>query len=476
MTSLSTGEQRAGGQRAGGQRAGGQRAGEQRAAKQRGGEQRAAKHRAAKHRAPRHSDTGRRPSRARRRHPLRWRLLAAIVGLVTCLFGVSVVGAAMSPGNLSFEAKWADWLRSHHAALIAQQLEQFYYSATAPAKGGQPKGLNKVPPTVGATAHSSATPSASGGSTAPASPARDGVASKQPIATTAPHPPGLPPPSPIPLVVHPAVAGEGKWQATGPLVDGVPAMYVAQFRADAIYTSEITSAVWIDPKLMQLELVPGSIEPGGTWAHPPYVTTAELPRLAAAFNGGFLFQDAHGGIYLEGRQAVPLVPGAASFVIYKNGQVNIGAWDKGVAMSPNVESVLQNLVLLVNNGKLAPSATYTDNAVWGYTLGGGYVVPRSGIGITADGALVYVAGPALTAKTLAESLQRAGAVRAMTLDMNPYWVTFNFYSHNPRGPAQVTGTKLYPQMQRSADRYLPPVLEARDFFEVLLPSKTTGAG
>ena len=215
--------------------------------------------------------------------------------------------------------------------------------------------------------------------------------------------------------------------------------------------------------------MPGSTEPGGTWAHPPYVTTAELPYLAAAFNGGFRFQDARGGIYLEGKAGVPLVPGAASFVIYTDGQVNIGAWGTDVSMGPDVASVLQNVVLLVDHGQLAPSATYTDNAIWGYTLGGGYVVPRSGIGVTADGALVYVAGPALTAKSLAESLQRAGAVRAMTLDINPEWVTFNFYSHPASQPTQVTGTKLYPGMQRPADRYLPPVPEARDFFEVLLP-------
>jgi hypothetical protein len=138
-------------------------------------------------------------------------------------------------------------------------------------------------------------------------------------------------------------------------------------------------------------------------------------------------------------------------------------------MTPDVVSVLQNVVLLVDHGQLAPSATYTDNAIWGYTLGGGYVVPRSGIGVTADGALVYVAGPALTAKSLAESLQRAGAVTAMTLDINPEWVTFNFYSHPAGQPTNVSGAKLYPQMQRSADRYLPPGWEARDFYEVLLP-------
>lgn len=424
----------------------------------------------------RHSGARRGGARRRRRRLLRWRNLLVVPALLAVLLGVSFVGAAMTPGNQDFEAKWADWLRAHHAGLLAQRVEEIYYSATAPAKGGKPKSLNKVPGTVpGAT-----TTSAPTATTGP--PSRPGSTTTAPSTTTTTAPPtttttvrpGLAPPSAVPLVVHPALPGEGDWQPTGPLVDGVPAMYVAQFRADDVYTSQITSAVWIDPRLLRLELVPGSTEPGGTWAHPPYVTTAELPYLAAAFNGGFRFQDARGGIYLEGKAGVPLVAGAASFVIYKDGRVNIGTWGTQVSMSPTVESVLQNVVLLVDNGHLAPSATYTDNAIWGYTLGGGYVVPRSGIGVTADGALVYVAGPALTAKSLAESLQRAGAVRAMTLDINPEWVTFNFYSHPAGQPGQVSGTKLYPEMQRPADRYLPPVWEARDFFEVLLPGSPVG--
>jgi hypothetical protein len=397
--------------------------------------------------------------------------LLLVPALLAGLLGVSVAGAALTPGNQSLEAKWADWLRAHHAGLVAQRFEEFYYSATAPAKGGRPRALNKVPGTVPGPPPATADPRA----TTPT--ARQGAATvpsttAAPLTTTTTAPPGLPAPSPVPLVVHPVLPGEGQWQPTGPLVDGVPAMYVAQFRADDVYTAQITTAVWVDTKLLRLELVPGSTEPGGTWAHPPYVTPAEVPYLTAAFNGGFRFQDAKGGIYLEGKTGVPLVPGAASFVVYKDGQVNIGAWGTQFSMGPGVESVLQNVVLLVDKGQLAPSATYTDNAIWGYTLGGGYVVPRSGIGVTADGALVYVAGPALTAKSLAESLQRAGAVRAMTLDINPEWVTFNFYAHGPAN--QVTGTKLYPEMQRPADRYLPPVWETRDFYEILLPGAKIG--
>jgi hypothetical protein len=122
---------------------------------------------------------------------------------------------------------------------------------------------------------------------------------------------------------------------------------------------------------------------------------------------------------------------------------------------------------MVEGGVVAPDATYNDTHVWGNTLGASTVVARSGAGVTADGGLVYVAGPALTARTLAEALQRAGAVRAMSLDINPEWVTFNFFAHpDPTDPARTVGTKLYPQMQRSADRYLGPGAESRDFITV----------
>ena len=46
---------------------------------------------------------------------------------------------------------------------------------------------------------------------------------------------------------------------------------------------------------------------------------------------------------------------------------------------------------------------------------------RSGLGVTASGALVYVTGPFLEITQLAALLVRAGCVRAMTLDMNPDW-------------------------------------------------------
>jgi hypothetical protein len=371
--------------------------------------------------------------------------VASVVFLAGALTAWSAVAAYTTPGNESFSAKWSDWLRAHGAGSLVSQFESYYFNAHQPAKGGHPKSLNQVVPAAPAAA---------------------------PVTAPVPSiPAGLAPPAPVGLIVSPALAGEGQWQPVGPLIHGRPAMYEAQFRADGVYTSEITTAVWMDSTQLRISLVPGLREPGGTWAHPPYITPAEAPSVVAAFNGGFRFQDAHGGFYLDGRTAVPLVPGAASLVMYKDGRVDVGAWGTEVAMTPNVAAVMQNLVPMVDQGQVAASASYYDHRVWGATLNTSTVVARSGVGVTASGALVYVAGPALTAKTLAESLQRAGAVRAMTLDINPEWVTFNIYSHpDVTQPGVVTGSKLYPQMQRSADRYLGPTQESRDFVEVALPA------
>ena len=52
---------------------------------------------------------------------------------------------------------------------------------------------------------------------------------------------------------------------------------------------------------------------------------------------------------------------------------------------------------------------------------------RSGLGITADGALIYAAGPALDPLQLAQLLVRAGVVRGMQLDINPDWPVFVSY-------------------------------------------------
>ena len=126
--------------------------------------------------------------------------------------------------------------------------------------------------------------------------------------------------------------------------------------------------------------------------------------LVAAFNGGFMMNPAGGGYYTQGRIIDTLRRGAASLVIYADGSVDVGAWGSDVRMTPNVVGVRQNLVPLVAGGRPTPQAASPDWRAWGSTCGAASCaasVPgiehqwRSGLGITADGALVYAAGPAL---------------------------------------------------------------------------------
>src|ERR1039458_1968346 len=148
----------------------------------------------------------RRPARRRpRRRLLRLRSLLIVPALVAVLLAVSLAGAALTPGNQSFEAKWADWLRAHHAGLVAQRFEEIYYSATAPAKGGRPKALNKVPGTVPGTALTTLPPTtATPGTVAAHAPSTTAATS---TTTTTTDPPGLAAPLSVPLVVHPALPG-----------------------------------------------------------------------------------------------------------------------------------------------------------------------------------------------------------------------------------------------------------------------------
>ena len=63
-------------------------------------------------------------------------------------------------------------------------------------------------------------------------------------------------------------------------------------------------------------------------------------------------------------------------------------------------------------------------------------------------------------ESIAKALIRAGAVRAMELDINSYWTSFISYG----APGAGQPKNLLPGMERSALRYLEP--DDRDFFTV----------
>jgi uncharacterized protein YigE (DUF2233 family) len=221
----------------------------------------------------------------------------------------------------------------------------------------------------------------------------------------------------------------------GRLVQGIPAIYATFLRPDAIHTSVVDGIAWLNTRLLSATLYSGSYIPGGgpyTYTAPVQPTAART--LVAAFNAGFRMQDANGGYYTQGQTILPLRAGAASFVIYRNGTAAVGAWGTDVKMTSDVVAVRQNLNLLVDNGKPVSGLNANDTTKWGNTLGNQVYVSRSGIGVTGDGALVYVGGPSLNITDLASLLVRAGAVRAMELDINTDWVNFATFA-----PSTLTG-------------------------------------
>jgi len=367
------------------------------------------------------------------RRRIRFAVVLSLAGLLLWL-AVSLGGALTNPAlGSSLSARFAEWTREHGGASIVNWVENEWYSHHPPPKGGTPpKGAIKVP-----------------------------KASKI-VSTGLPH---LPTPPAIQPIASPALPGEGQWSPAGRLVGGIPAVYETTLRPDAVHTSYVVGVAWMDTKLLKATLYSGSQIPGGG----PYTSTAPIQPaaasgLVAAFNAGFLMSGANGGYYTEGRAVIPLRTGAASFVVYSNGTSTVGQWGRDVAMTPNVVSVRQNLNLLVDNGQPVPGLNAADTTLWGNTLGNAVYVWRSGLGVTADGALVYVGGPGLNITDLANILVRAGAVRAMELDINTDWVNFSSYQPaTATGPASPTnGTELLSNMTGTPGRYFESWW-ARDF-------------
>jgi hypothetical protein len=105
-------------------------------------------------------------------------------------------------------------------------------------------------------------------------------------------------------------------------------------------------------------------------------------------------------------------------------------------------------------------ANLNDGPEWGATLGNAIRVWRSGIGVDRHGNLIYAAANDQTVGSLAHALIHAGAVRAMELDINSYWVSFITYS----APGALGASNLLSGMERPPQRYL--TADDRDFFAV----------
>ena len=353
---------------------------------------------------------------------------AALV--LTVITGWSVIGALTAPGTDSTAARLAEWARDHGFDGMVTWLEKQQYQP--PPVGGQPRG-GVAPP-------------------------RGEVTVRPPTPGT--RAPGLPAPATMaPLAGDPALPGEGVWHTVAAVREH-PAVRVAELRPDPQHTSFLAGLMWLDPTFVRGQLHPGYTDPGGHWQAPDKITAPLGAQVVAAFNGGFRLKASRGGYYSEGRTVRALRDGAASLVLNRDGTARVGRWNSEVRMGPEVASVRQNLVPLVDHGVVNPTCASGGTAEWGSTIGQAAYIHRSAFGVTANGAEVYVGGPALSVCSLGNLLRAAGVVDGLELDINPAWVSGTYFHRTPHG--RPTGYSLFPGEQAPPAHYLFP--SSRDWY------------
>ena len=350
------------------------------------------------------------------------RVLILALAMCSTLVVVSYTTTMLGPSNSSFTIRSFEWLRDHGAARFAASIETLYYSLNAPATGGP--ALRKLP-----------------------------LRTQPPVASI--HPPNITP------LISPGLRGEGMWVPTETWSGSDSPVQIAQFRSDPSYPQMVAGVAWIDTHRAFVQLYPGRLEPSVPLSRGPMeVPPDKRALLLATFNSAFKLADSGGGFAIGGRTYSPLKPGLATLIGYADGRIDIQSWVGGSDAGSSVRFARQNLPLIVSGGH--PNPNLSDGSEWGATLGNAVRVWRSGIGVDANGNLIYAAADNQTVGSLAEILIRAGAVRAMELDINSYWVTFISYALRGAGDP----SNLLPGMTRGPDRYLTP--DDRDFFAVYL--------
>jgi hypothetical protein len=346
----------------------------------------------------------------------------------------------LRPSSLPLWPRSVEWLRANHGNWLVDQVEHYYYSWKAPSKGGPQL---KTLPSVGVRTAQRAR-------------------SRRERRQVAVWPPRIRPVFATPL------PGEGVWKETGALVDGRPPVLVTTFRTEVDYPRIVAYVAWFDHTRTSVAFYPGRYEPPNAPVRGPMsIPYDQRWRLLATFNGGFIYRDGDNGSSIGGLMYEPLKRGLATLIAYRDGRVDIRSWTGGEVAGPSIAFARQSLPLIIDHGRLNPALN--DSTQWGFTLGNAVRVWRTGAGIDRRGNLIYAAADGQTVITLAKILQRAGAVRAMQLDINPEWPTLITYTHhNGLQPDRVV-----PNYQQPPTRYLVP--DDRDFFAVYrrLPGPVT---
>ncbi|MCA9540546.1 MAG: phosphodiester glycosidase family protein, partial [Myxococcales bacterium] len=272
-------------------------------------------------------------------------------------------------------------------------------------------------------------------------------------------PPGWPPPRIALGGADQGLPGEGRWSAIESLADQLdpPALH-AFIRVDPDRPFERTHLFAFDLRRLGLHFTAGTRHPQSTTGArgTGRIPASARPALVAAFNGGFKAEHGRFGAIEEGRVLVRPARGLATVALTGDGRAAFGLWDADTLTAPFV-SLRQNLAPLIEDGLINPRRVRQ----WGQLVAAldADRTPRSALGVTVDGTLIYAWSAAISAERLGEAMARAGVRFAIHLDMNPGHTGLALY--RPEGEA-IEALKGAPEMDLDPRRWLQT--DARDFF------------
>ncbi len=273
--------------------------------------------------------------------------------------------------------------------------------------------------------------------------------------------PGWPPP-PLPTILRGAMKGEGQWvEVEGPFLrrrPGLPSFFAMTFvRPDAERLFARVYFVAWDARRLELRMVGGTAEPrSATGELGRGVIPREprlLPRVVAAFNGGF--QSMHGdfGMMEERTLYAPAKPWGATVARLADGATGFGTWD-GELKGPVPEwiySFRQNLTPFVEDGVYNPWKRGSWGGGAGFLTGSGpkAQIIRSGICLHKSGHVMYALGNPVDGPILGKAMHKVGCNYAIQLDINSGHVGFEFFHIVAASEPEPAGWSEEKYFQRS---------------------------
>jgi hypothetical protein len=268
------------------------------------------------------------------------------------------------------------------------------------------------------------------------------------------------PTAPYPYLPPLPVTADGRgWHPVARTPGEQAMVYTALLQPDYFHRSVVVAAALIRASAVRAHLVAGTAEPAATGS-PGRIPPDRLPEVVAAFNSGFKMSAHPGGFYLDGHGVGDLVDGKASAVIDDRGRLTVGQWGRDVGMTPSVRAVRQNLALIVDGGRPVPGLDRNVDLRWGNARNQLQYTWRSGLGVTAHGEVLYLAGDNLNLVVLGAAMAGAGVVTGMELDIHSGLQFFSMWQGD--GVSSPRPHRLLPTMVGPAERYVEP--DIRDFF------------